>query len=135
DRRGRQHPGRRYRRPGACRQHARRAVRRIGRWPRTHRGRPAMVAHFVRLKFRLLVNSLTGSVGRIIGLVLAAIYGLLIIAIVVVALVGLRFAADFETARIAVMLAGSLVIFGWLALPVFAFGVDETLDPLRFQTY
>lgn len=94
-----------------------------------------MVAHLVRLKFRLLAGSLRGSVGRIIGVVLAAAYGLMMTAIGVFGLFTLRVVGDAELSRIVFVCGGSLAVLGWVVLPLFAFGVDETLDPLRFQTF
>lgn len=94
-----------------------------------------MVAHLVRLKFHLLAGSLRGSVGRIIAVILAVLYGLMVVGAGIFGLIILRVVGDVELSRIVVVCGGSAAVLGWIVFPLFAFGVDETLDPLRFQTY
>lgn len=94
-----------------------------------------MVAHLVRLKLRLLAGSLRGSAGRIVVMVLGGLYALLLIGLGVIGLVALRVFGEAELSRIVLGCGGSGLILGWILLPLFAFGVDETLDPLRFQTF
>ncbi|GAB3564692.1 transporter [Spelaeicoccus albus] len=94
-----------------------------------------MVAHLVRLKLQLLKGSLRGRTGRIIVLIIGALYGLMIVGFGVVGLVALRLFGNPEVSRIVLVCGGSLAVLGWLLLPLFAFGIDETLDPLRFQTF
>lgn len=94
-----------------------------------------MVAHLLRLKLTLLRNSLKRSPWQLVGLILAALYGL---GVLVLLLVGLAFAGsvgDTQTVGTAVILAGSALLVGWLVVPVLASGLDMTLDPARFTTY
>ncbi|WGW10799.1 transporter [Saxibacter everestensis] len=94
-----------------------------------------MVAHLVRLKVTLLGNSFRSSPWRIVGLVVGMLYGLAILGFGVAALIGFRVLAEPDLASVAVVLLGSLAVLGWGLVPLFLFGVDETLDPLRFQTF
>ncbi|BDZ44386.1 hypothetical protein [Naasia aerilata] len=87
----------------------------------------------MRLKLRLLVNSFKRSPWQVVGLVLAVLYGFGVAVLGVALLIGLRF-ADAELARNATVLGGSLIVLGFLLVPL-AFGVDDTLDPRRFSLY
>ncbi|HEY5554638.1 MAG TPA: hypothetical protein VIK43_06900, partial [Cellulomonas sp.] len=89
-----------------------------------------MVAHLVRLKLRLLANGLRRSVWQVVGLVVAALYGLGFVTGALAGLVALS-TQDAEFIRTILVLAGALLVLGWWVLPVLAFGVDETLDPAR----
>ena len=93
-----------------------------------------MVAHLVRLKLRLLANGLRRSAWQVVGLAVAALYGLGIVAGALAGLVVLS-SQDAEFIRTVLVLAGGLLVLGWWVLPVLAFGVDETLDPARFATF
>jgi ABC-2 type transport system permease protein len=93
-----------------------------------------VVAHLVRLKLRLLGNGLRRSAWQIVGLVVAALYGLGIVTTTLGGLVALS-TQDAELIRTVLVLAGALLVLGWWVLPVIAFGVDETLDPARFVTF
>lgn len=93
-----------------------------------------MVAHLVRLKLTLLRNGLRRSVWQVLGLVVAALYGLSVLAGVVVGVVALGF-ADVALRADVLVVVGSLVVLGWWVVPLVAFGVDATLDPRRFVTF
>lgn len=94
---------------------------------------PSSVRPFVRLKLRLLANSMRGSAQRVIGVVFGLTAGC---AIAVAGFAG--FAAgssapsDPAVRFVAVTALGTLVTLGWTLLPLLFFGVDETLDPARF---
>ena len=94
-----------------------------------------MVALIVRLKWQLLRNGLRRSTPQLVGLIFGALYGLSVLVVAATGLVALRFAAPSDLARIAVTIGGSGVTLGWALFPVFAHGVDETLDPSRFATF
>jgi len=93
-----------------------------------------VVEHLVRLKLTLLRNGLRRSAWQVVGLVVAALYGL---SALVAALVGL-FALSFVDAQVradVLVVVGSLLVLGWWVVPLVAFGVDSTLDPRRFVTF
>ncbi|HSK25617.1 MAG TPA: hypothetical protein VK894_01745 [Jiangellales bacterium] len=90
-----------------------------------------MVAVFWQLKWRLLRNGWRGGATRVAASALGALAGAGLAALGVAGAAGLRLATP-EVASTAVVLAGSLLVLGWVVLPVVAYGVDETLDPSRF---
>jgi ABC-2 type transport system permease protein len=94
-----------------------------------------VAAHLVRLKLALLRNGLRRSPWKVVGLVLAALYALSLVALATVGLVVLGGQDDPVLARTVVVLAGTLLVAGWWLLPLVAFGVDSTLDPARFRLF
>jgi ABC-2 type transport system permease protein len=92
-----------------------------------------VVAQFLGLKLRLLANTFKRSPWQIVGMLIALLYGLGAASFAVIGLVGLRF-VDPEVARVIVIAAGSLIVAGFLVVPL-AFGVDDTLDPRKFSLF
>lgn len=93
-----------------------------------------MVAHLIRLKLTLLRNGLRRSVGQLIGLIIAALYGFGVLALAVLGLIALRLVA-VEIAEPIVVLGGSALLAGWTLAPILVSGVDLTLDPARFALF
>lgn len=93
-----------------------------------------MAAQLVRLKLTLLANTFRRSVWQTVGLVLASAYALFVVATVVVAAIAGGTVDPALTGRLLV-LGGALVMLAWWVVPLFAFGVDATLDPQRFVTF
>jgi ABC-2 type transport system permease protein len=93
-----------------------------------------VVAHFVRLRLTLLGNTLRRSVWQTIGLVVAALYALSIVLLLVGAAVVGGTEDPVVTGQVLVV-GGAALVLGWWVLPLFAFGVDATLDPWRFTTF
>jgi len=89
-----------------------------------------VVAHLLSLKLRLLRNGLRRSPWQVVALVLAGLYGLLVVALLVGSLVALR-TTPAQTAATALSLGGGLLLLGWALVPLVAFGTDATLDPSR----
>nr|WP_297429303.1 hypothetical protein [uncultured Actinotalea sp.] len=94
-----------------------------------------MVAHLVRLKLSLLRNGLKRGVWQVVGLVLAAVYGLGVLALAVTSVVVLAVTADLELRRTALVLLGTVLVAGWWIVPLLAFGLDATLQIDRFVTF
>lgn len=86
-----------------------------------------MAAVFVRLKLRLLLSGLRGSGQRQIFFVIGVLLGA---ALAFGGFAGIRAAGSAADGR-PVTLAFAALTMGWVVLPVFAFGVDELLDPSR----
>jgi ABC-2 type transport system permease protein len=88
-----------------------------------------MARVFVRLKGRLLLNSLAGKGWRIVGVIFGAIYGVLF------AVIGFGLLASARTqprnGEVIAILFGAAIAIGWTLLPLLGFGSDETLDPVR----
>ncbi len=93
-----------------------------------------MVAQLVRLKLTLLANTFRRSVWQTIGLVVASLYGLSILFLAVTAAVAGGTLAPAVTGQV-LTVVGALLVLSWWVVPLFAFGIDATLDPLRFATF
>jgi ABC-2 type transport system permease protein len=93
-----------------------------------------MVAHLIALKLTLLRNGLRRSVGQLVGLIIAALYGLGVLALAVLGLIALRL-VDVKIAEPIVVLGGSALLAGWTLAPILVSGVDLTLDPARFALF
>jgi ABC-2 type transport system permease protein len=94
-----------------------------------------MVARFLTLKLTLMGNTFRRSVWQTIGMIVAALYALGTVGLLIAAVVGLGFFGDPAWAGLAITLGGALAVLGWWIIPIFAFGVDATLDPHRFTTF
>ncbi|NYE94786.1 ABC-2 type transport system permease protein [Psychromicrobium silvestre] len=93
-----------------------------------------MVAHLIGLKLAILRNSVRRSTAQLIGMIFGALYGLAILALMIVGLIGLAF-VPLEISRTVIVLAGAALILAWLIVPLFTSGLDMTLDPERFVTF
>ncbi|WP_456787872.1 hypothetical protein [Cellulomonas sp. P5_C5] len=93
-----------------------------------------MVAHLVRLKLTLLRNALRRSAWQVVGLVVAALYGLGALVVVVVSM-GVLSVQEPDIRGLVTVLAGSVLVLGWWVVPLIAFGLDSTIDPARFVTF
>jgi ABC-2 type transport system permease protein len=86
---------------------------------------------FVRLKARLIANGLRGGGKRMLGTVLAAIYGA-ILAVAGFAALATAGGRRTDSAVVAVLFGAALAV-GWAVFPLLGFGSDETLDPTRLE--
>ncbi|MET1044175.1 MAG: hypothetical protein ABWX59_08675 [Microbacteriaceae bacterium] len=92
-----------------------------------------MVAQFLRLKLRLLANSLKRSPWQVAGTLIGLLYGLGFAVVGFAALVALRL-VEIDTARAIVVTAGTLIVLGTFIVPLF-FGIDDPLDPRKFSLF
>ena len=96
-----------------------------------------MVATLLGLKLRLTIGDLKRSTARLVLWIILAVYALGMIA---AALIGLIFASlvvpghEVQTSVVTVV-AGSVVVLGWIVFPLVFFGSDQTLDPSRFAPF
>lgn len=96
-----------------------------------------LVAQLVRLKWTLWKRSFSKNIGKLIGTIVGVLYGL-------GGLVGLALAlgaaallvddAGPDAFGLLMRGLGALLVVTWLVFPLFAFGLDDTLDPRRFAT-
>jgi ABC-2 type transport system permease protein len=93
-----------------------------------------MVAQLLGLKLRLLGNLFRRSAWHVVGLVVSLIYGLGIAVLLATALVGLRFVPDVDVVRDGLVIAGAIVLAGFVVVPLF-FGSDDSMDPRRFALF
>jgi ABC-2 type transport system permease protein len=92
-----------------------------------------VVAHFLGLKLRILGNTFKRSPWQLVALGIGLLYGLGVCVLAILGLIGLRL-ADVEVARNVVVIGGSLVVLGFLLVPLVV-GVEDTLDPRRFSLF
>ncbi|QJU53847.1 ABC transporter permease [Herbiconiux sp. KACC 21604] len=90
-----------------------------------------MVAEFLRLKFRLIGNAGRRSTPQLIGLIIGIAYAVIMAVLLVLVLAGLR-DAEPEFARNVVVIGGSLVVAGFLLVPV-VFSIRDSMDPRSFS--
>ena len=93
-----------------------------------------MVAHLLRLKLQLVANGLKRSVWQVVGLVVGALYGLMVTLLVVAGMIALS-VSDEELRRPVTVIVGTVLVAAWWFVPLVAFGVDSTLEPARFVTF
>lgn len=92
-----------------------------------------MVAAVVALKLRLLRNTMSRELWRVILFVLGALWALSMLPGL---LGGARWLSGQEllVQRPAVVIVGTVLLLGWLVIPVLMFGADETVTPRKFAT-
>ena len=93
-----------------------------------------MVATVVRLKLTLLRHSLRRDPWRLVVLLLGTLWAL---GTAPTLLAGAWWLAGPGTAGRPEILVvvGSLLVLGWVVIPVLVFGTDDSLDPVRFATF
>jgi ABC-2 type transport system permease protein len=87
---------------------------------------------FARLKLRILGNGFRGRTGKVLLFVLGLIAGVGYGGLACLMFIAAMAAGEAELTRLIPPFAGSLLVLGWLMLPLVWFGVDDTLDPARF---
>lgn len=93
-----------------------------------------MTGLLVRLKLTLLRNGLRRSPWQLVGLVFGALYGLGFVALGVAGLIALRWVGP-ELAQQATLVIFSILTIGWVVIPIFLYGIDNTVDPSRFALF
>lgn len=93
-----------------------------------------MVATVLRIRFRTLGNTLSRSPGQLVGFIFGIVGALWVLGTIGIALF---FAGTlgFDIASAAVVAVGALVTLGWVVGPVFAAGIDTTLDPAKLAPF
>lgn len=89
-----------------------------------------MVAQLLRLRVIIATNAFRRGRAERIGIVLTLLWGVATTGILVAGLVELRSATP-GVARVIIVVIGSVIVLGFLALPV-TFGIDDTMDPRGF---
>jgi len=92
-----------------------------------------VVAHILRLKLTLLVNSFRRSFWQVVGLAVGILYGIGTAVFVVAGLVALRF-VEVDVARATVIVVGSVVVIVVTVLPLIL-GTEDALDPRKFGLF
>ncbi|MGW3342879.1 hypothetical protein ACWDA3_06210 [Nonomuraea rubra] len=92
------------------------------------------VALFAGLKLRLMAGNLRGDLQRKLGFVftLVAAAGLAVLGFFLMSLLRL---APPDIASSLVIVAFASFLFGWMVVPLMAFGLDDTLDPAKLSLF
>ncbi|MDR2973358.1 MAG: hypothetical protein LBV00_01400 [Propionibacteriaceae bacterium] len=96
-----------------------------------------MVATLLSLKFHLTIAELKRSTVRLVLWIIGGLYVLAMIVGILVILASTSSAvkgAEAQTGSL-IVLVGSLIVIGWILLPLVFFGSDQTLDPARFTQF
>ncbi len=93
-----------------------------------------MVATVLRIRFRILGNTLARNPWQLVGFLLGAFSALWVLVLAVVGLVFLG-GAGLDPARYTLTAAGAALTLGWVVGPIFAAGVDTTLDPAKLAPF
>lgn len=93
-----------------------------------------MVAHLVRLRFRLLINGLSRSPWQAVAVILGTVYALFLLFLAIIGLFSISFASA-EVGRTVSVLGGAVLVLGWTVLPLLTSGIDETVEPTKLATF
>lgn len=93
-----------------------------------------IMSALLRLRFRVLFNTLRRNTWQMVGAIIGAVYGLGVLGFVVIGLIALAFAPEEPRATVLV-LAGSALVLGWTLIPLVTAGVDQTLDPAKLMVF
>ena len=93
-----------------------------------------MVAHLLRLRWRVMLNGFTRSTWQLVAAIIGALYGLGILAFVVAGLVALSFAPE-GVAWTTAVLGGSVLVLGWVIVPLVLRGIDQTLSIEKLRSF
>lgn len=93
-----------------------------------------MVATLLKLRFLALGNSLKRSPWQLVAVILGGLYGLGMLALIVIGLIALSFAPQ-DIARTVIVLGGSTAVIGWIVIPLVLSGMDQTLDPAKLVNF
>ncbi len=92
-----------------------------------------MVATVVRLRARILSRTLRREPWRLVVLVLGTLWAMATLPSVVTGMVYLR-RSSTEVVEPVLVLAGALLVLGWLVVPVLLPSLDDSLETRRFAT-
>ncbi|MCT2177005.1 hypothetical protein M3F59_11830 [Brachybacterium muris] len=95
-----------------------------------------LIPLLMKLKWALWKRSYRKNVGKIIGTVIGVLYAGGGLVGLVFAFIGLTMASGEGAMFPAVIRGlGAVTVLAWLLIPIFAFGLDDTLDPRRFALF
>ena len=94
-----------------------------------------MVATVLRLRYRILGNTLARSPWQLVGFCFGALWGLSALTLVGAGSVALAVAADLTLTRTIAVVAGAVLLLGWVVGPLLVAGVDTTVDAAKLATF
>lgn len=97
-------------------------------------GPATRIGVMVRLRFRVLWNTLRRHPWQMVAAIIGVLYGLGVWGLAASGLVALSF-GDAALVRTVLVLAGSVLVLGWMVGPIVSSGMDRTLDPSRLVMF
>lgn len=94
-----------------------------------------MVATVLRLRYRILGNTLARRTWQLVGFCFGILWALGVLTSVVVGLVALAVFQGLEAARATVVIGGSALVLGWVLGPVLIAGMDTTVDAEKLAPF
>jgi ABC-2 type transport system permease protein len=94
-----------------------------------------VVATVLRLRYRLLGNTLGRSPWQLVGFIFGMFGALWLLGIVVSGLVALSILGDLATARAVAVVGGSALVLGWVLGPLLIAGTDAMVDAGRLAPF
>ncbi len=93
-----------------------------------------MVAVLLRLRFRVLANTLTRNTFQLVAVILSALFAAALLTVGLGVLLIASAAPPAGTQTI-VVIGGAALVLGWLIVPLLFDGVDRTLDPIKLARF
>ena len=94
-----------------------------------------MVATVLRLRYRILGNTLARRPWQLVGFCFGILWALGILALVISVLIGVSRLDDLEPVRAVAILGGSALLLGWIVGPLLIAGIDTTVDATKLATF
>lgn len=94
-----------------------------------------MVATVLKLRYRILANSLLRRPSQLVGFIFGMIGALWLLGSVVAGFIALAVFQGREVAAVAAVLGGSALVLGWIVGPVLIAGTDTSIDAAKLATF
>ncbi|KAA9087241.1 hypothetical protein [Microbacterium radiodurans] len=94
-----------------------------------------MVATVLKLRYRVLANTLARRPWQLVGFILSSLWGLGMLSALVAGIIALALFQGQEVAAVVVILGGSLLVIGWVIGPILVAGVESTVDATRLAPF
>ena len=93
-----------------------------------------MVAVLLRLRFRVLANTLTRNTFQLVAVILSGMFAAMLLA-VGLGVLYIASAAPPAATQVVVVVGGATLVLGWLVVPLLFDGVDRMLDPVKLARF
>ena len=94
-----------------------------------------MVATVLRLRYRVLGNTLARRPWQLVGFCFGFLWALSILAMVTAALIAVGVSGDLSVSRTVITLAGAALVLGWVVGPLVVAGIDTTVDATKLAPF
>ena len=94
-----------------------------------------MVATVLRLRYRILANTLARRPWQLVGFVFGILWALWILGMAVAGLIALSLLQGLDVARAVATIGGSLLLLGWVIGPLLIAGLETTVDAGRLAPF